>query len=134
MGRLPKSSPWAVEFVGMEFNPEKALVEKWCDQSSGNVQADAPTGKGLWAKRVDKIKRPPTLLYWFVLLVRLTPGGKIRSVREQMHQVFNDGHREIIDIPLFPPHTREAQEEMRKVIAQPAANIPSRRSKRSVGK
>ena len=134
MARIPKSSPWALEFVGKKFNPEKALQEEWYDQSSDNFHYGVPRGKGLWLKRLDPAEHCGCHMVMIFIMVVLAPDGNIRWAGEQIQQVFNDGHGEVIDVPLFPSDSGVAQEELRKVTSepespQPVVKRPSRKKK-----
>jgi len=125
MARIPESSPWAQVFVGKVFDKEKALAQEWYDQGSKNFHFGLPVGKNFWVKRNNTAGHCGCHTIWIFLLVSLAEDGTIRWVGEQISQVFNDGHGEVIDVPLFPQDSAAAVEELRKVTVEPEAVKPA---------
>lgn len=137
--RIPKPSPWAEPFIGKVFDKNKAPAQQWFDQGSNCVSYTAPRGKNLWAKLIHPAERCGCHAVFITIAAQLAADGTILWAGEWVQQVYNDGHGEIIDVPLFPWDEAAAAGELRAVTSEPASAVvtpnptPRKRKSRNAG-
>ena len=121
--RIPKPSPWAEPFIGKVFDKEKARTLDWFDQGSNCVSYTAPRGKNLWAKLIHPAERCGCHAVFITIAAQLTEDGMIRWAGEWVQNVYNDGHGDVLDVPLFPNDSAAAAAELRQVTSNPVVAV-----------
>lgn len=108
------------ELTGM-FNLKVVDLEKlesddWHDQGSANYHYGLPRKKNLWVKRITPSHQCGHITIWLFVFLYLSAKAVIKKVETSVHQVFNDGSYEELEVELFPPDRETAASEIKQVL------------------
>lgn len=103
------------------FRLQKADLEmlksdSWFDQGSPNYHYGLPRKKNLWVKRITPSHQCGHVTIWLFVFLYLDNKAGIKKVETSVHQVFNDGSYEELNVPFFPPDRETAAEEIRGIL------------------
>lgn len=109
-----------------EFNLFEADLEKlrsggWSDQGSANYHYGLPRKRNLWVRRLTPTHQCSHFTIWLFVFLHLNGKSVIYKVDTSVHQVFNDGSYEELDVSLFPQDREAATHEIRKILKRHAS-------------
>ena len=88
----------------------------WHNQGSANYHYALPRKKNLWVKRITPSQQCGHVTIWLFVFLHLNAKAVIKKVETSVHQVFNDGSYEELDVEFFPPDKETATEEIKHVL------------------
>ncbi len=113
--KYPPVPSWAKGYIGGRFDAS-ASTETWYDQGSPQYHYALPCGEGLWVYKFTVQECGCPHCWWRFVLVALNPEKIVESIFVQVHELYNDGHAEILATDLLAGDIDIARAELDRVI------------------
>lgn len=104
------------DYCHQEVNREKLASDGWHDQGAENYHYGLPRKKNLWVKRITPSHQCGHITIWLFVYLHLSAKAVIKKVETSVHQVFNDGSYEELDVEFFPPDRETAAGEIKDIL------------------
>jgi len=104
------------EFKLKEVDCDKLETDGWSDQGSSNYHYGLQRRKNLWVKRITSSHQCGHVTIWLFVFLHLDKKAVIKKVETSVHQVFDDGGYEELNVEFFPPDRETAAEEIRNIL------------------
>lgn len=102
-------------FKGQAVDVKKMLHSGWHDQGSPNFHYGLPRKKNLWVRKITPLQQCEHHPIWLFIHLILDDQGTIKRVDTSVHQIFIDGHYELLDVPFFPHDYEQAKNEIESI-------------------
>lgn len=113
--------PLKDESLSSKFQLQRVDLEKlesdgWHNQGSANYHYGLPRKKNLWVKRITPSHQCGHVTLWLFVFLHLSAKAVIKKVETSVHQVFNDGSYEELNVAFFPPDREAAAGEIQGIL------------------
>ncbi len=117
VGKMPyKDKELSQLFHSKIVNLERLESDGWHDQGSANYHYGLPRKKNLWLKKISPSHQCGHVTIWLFVFLHLSEEAAIKKIETSVHQVFNDGGYEELDVEFFPPDREAAASEIRNIL------------------
>ena len=102
-------------FKGRSVDVKKMSRSGWHDQGAPNFHYGLPRKKNLWVKKITPTEHCEYHTILLFIHVTLDGAGLIKRVDTTVHQVFNEGSYDLLEVPFFEHDYDQAKNEIEAI-------------------